>query len=157
MAITRDIFFVDTQVKALTNQIALNLGDTSAGAFKLAVFNDTVTPDASQVDPAYGTAPLNTGEVVGAGYTAGGLALTSVVYEEHPSQPGFMRWKCANISWSSSTIPNAKGGLIYAPGLSNRAVAFRSFIQQYSSQDGTFAINFHSDGVVKLGLLGPIL
>ncbi|MFD1940527.1 hypothetical protein ACFSKW_54640 [Nonomuraea mangrovi] len=157
MAITRDLWFVDTQVKALTNQIALNLGDATAGAFKFALFQDSVTPDASQTNPAYGSSPFSSGEVSGAGYTAGGLALTSILFEEHPSQAGFMRWKCANVSWSSSTIPAAKGGLIYVPGLSNRAVLFRSFIQEYSSQDGTFTVNFHVDGVAKLGLLGPTL
>ncbi|MFB4276036.1 hypothetical protein ACBJ59_12130 [Nonomuraea sp. MTCD27] len=156
MAIERDLWFVDTQVKTYRNQIALDLGDTTAGAFKLALFNDTVTPDASQTNPAYGTSPLNTGEVTGAGYTAGGLALTSVLFEEHPSQAGFIRWKFANLSWPSSTIPAAKGALTYVPGLSNRAVLFRTFGQEYSSQDGTFAINFHADGISKLGLLGPI-
>lgn len=157
MSITQDLWFVDTQVKSLTNAIALNLADTSAGAFKLAVFNDTVTPNASQVNPAYGTSPLNTGEVVGAGYTAGGLALTSVVFEEHPSQAGYIRWKFANLSWASSTIPSAKGALIYVPGLSNRGVLFRTFGLEYSSQDGTFALNFHADGISKQGLLGPVI
>jgi hypothetical protein len=157
VAITRDHWFVDTQVRALKNQIALNLGDTTAGAFKLALFNNTVTPDPSQAAPAYGTAPLNTGEVTGAGYTAGGLALTSVLFEEHPSQAGFIRWKFANLSWPASTIPSAKGALIYAPGLANAAILLRTFGLEYSSQDGTFAINFHTDGVAKQGLLGPII
>lgn len=157
MSITRDLWFADTQVKALTNAIALNLGDAGAGVFKLALFQDSITPDASQVNPAYGSAPFNAGEVSGAGYTAGGLALTSVLFEEHPSAAGWMRWKFANLSWASSTIPSAKGALIYAPGLSSRAILLRTFGQVYSSQDGTFSLNFHTDGVAKLNLLGPII
>ena len=157
MAITRDLWFVDTQVKALTNVIALNLGDAGAGAFKLALFNNSVTPDASQSNPAYGSSPWNANEVSGTGYTAGGLALTSVVFEEHPSSAGTIRWDFADVSWTSSTIPNARGALFYATGLSNRAVLLRTFGQDYSSQDGTFSINFHGDGVAKLGLLGPII
>lgn len=155
MAIANDLWFVDTTVKAYTNAIALNLGDATAGAFKLALFQDGVVPDASQTNPAYGTAPWNANEALGAGYTAGGLALTSVVFQEHPSQAGFIRWDFDNLSWPSSTIPNAKGALIYVPGLSNRAVLLRNFGQQYSSQDGTFAVNIHPDGVAKLGLVGP--
>lgn len=155
MAITKDLWFVDTTVKAYTNVIALNLGDASAGAFKFALFQDSVTPDASQSNPAYGSSPFNAGEALGTGYTAGGLALTSVVFQEHPSAAGTIRWDFDNLSWASSTIPNAKAGLIYVPGLSNRAVLLRTFGQEYSSQDGTFAVNLHPDGVAKLGLLGP--
>lgn len=155
MAITRDLWFVDTTVKAYTNVIALNLGDSSAGAFKLALFQDSVTPDASQANPAYGSSPFNAGEALGTGYTAGGLALTSVVFQEHPSSAGTIRWDFDNLSWAASTIPNAKGALIYVPGLSSRAVLLRTFGNAYSSQDGTFTINIHSDGVAKLGLLGP--
>ncbi|KAB8186856.1 hypothetical protein FH608_046035 [Nonomuraea phyllanthi] len=157
MAITRDLLFVDTQVKALTNAIALNLGDTTAGAFKIALFQDSVTPDASQANPAYGSSPFSSGEVSGAGYSAGGLALTSVVFEELSSSPGYVRWDFDNISWPSSTITDAKGGLFYATGLSNRAIVFRSFIQEYSSQDGTFSVNIHTDGVIKLNVVGPLL
>jgi hypothetical protein len=68
-----------------------------------------------------------------------------------------MRWDFDNISWPSSTITDAKGGLFYATGLSNRAVLFRSFVQEYSSQDGTFTVNIHTDGAIKLSVLGPLL
>lgn len=156
MAITRDLLFRDTQIKALTNVIALDLADSSAGAFKLALFQDSVTPDADQTNPAYGSSPFSSGEVSGAGYTAGGLALTSVVFEAHPTA-GYMRWDFDNISWTSSTITDAKGGLFYATDLSNRAILFRSFIQEYSSQDGTFSVNIHTDGVIKLNVVGPLL
>lgn len=155
MAITRDLWFVDTTVKIYTNAVALNLGDSTAGAFKMALFQDSVTPDASQENPAYGSAPFNAGEALGTGYTAGGLALTNVVFEEHPSSPGTVRWDFDSVSWSASTIPNAKCALIYAPGVSSRAILLRTFGQEYSSQDGTFTVNLHTDGIAKLGLLGP--
>jgi hypothetical protein len=155
VAITRDLWFVDTQVKMFNNDIALDLGDTAAGAFKMALFQDSITPDASQSNPAYGSSPFNAGEVSGTGYTAGGAALTSVVFEEHPSSAGTIRWDFDNVSWAASTIPNAKGCLIYVTALSNRAVLLRTFGQEYSSQDGTFSVNLHTDGIAKLGLLGP--
>ncbi|MER7213221.1 hypothetical protein ABT340_39675 [Streptosporangium sp. NPDC000239] len=155
MAITRDGLYVSTLVAALTNTIALNL--SSASAFKLAMFTDSLTPDFSAVSPAYGSSPYNANEVSGPGYTAGGIALASAVFEELPSTAGTVRFDFANISWSSSTITNAKAALIYVPGLSNVALLLRSFGQDYSTQDGTFAINLHADGIFKIGLLGPIL
>ena len=157
MAITRDLFFIDTQIKGLKNAIALNMGDAGAGAFKIALFQDSITPDASQTNPAYGSSPFASGEVAGAGYTAGGLALTNVVFEELSGSPGWMRWDFDNPSWASSTITDAKGGLFYATGLSNRAVLFRSFVQTYSSQDGTFSVNVHLDGAAKMNVVGPLL
>jgi hypothetical protein len=154
VAITADHWFVDTLIKIHTNAIALNLADGTAGYFKGALFQNTITPDASQTNPAYGSSPFSAGEIVGAGYTAGGLALTSVVFEEHPSEAGFMRWDFDNLSWAASTIPDARAVLLYADGLSDRAILLRDFGQDYSSQDGTFAVNLHTDGAAKLNVVG---
>lgn len=149
MAITSDSWFVDTFVKALNNDIALDLGDATAGAFKVALFTNSVTPDFSQSNPAYGSSPWNANEVSGAGYTAGGLALTSVVFEELSGSPRTVRWDFDNFSWAASTITNARGALFYVTGLSNRAVLLRNFGQDYSTEDGTFAVNLHPDGIAK--------
>ncbi|GII87053.1 hypothetical protein Ssi03_50430 [Sphaerisporangium siamense] len=149
MAITTEGWFVDTQVKIATNAIALNLGDTTPGMFKFALFLDTITPNFSQANPAYGSAPFNSGEASGAGYTAEGIALSGVVYEEHPSAAGWVRWDFNNLSWAGSTITGAKAGLIHVPSLSYRAVLLRTFGQAYSTNDGTFGINLPSDGVAK--------
>ncbi|MFF4417100.1 hypothetical protein ACFYY8_31655 [Streptosporangium sp. NPDC001559] len=155
MAIVKDMWFVDTQLKKDRNEIALNMGDTSAGYFKAALFiNSITTPDGSQTNPAYGSAPFDANEVSGTGYTAGGLALTSVVYEELPGSPGWMRWDFANLQWASSTITNARGLLFYVPSLSNRAVLLRNLLSDYSTNDGTFQINVHADGVAKVNLFG---
>lgn len=147
MAITQDGWFVDTFVKAFNNDIALDLGDAGAGAFKLALFLDGLTVDFSQSNPAYGSSPFGANEASGTGYTAGGVALTGLAFNELSA--GVVRWDFANVSWSSSTITDAKGGLIYATGLSNRAVLFRNFGAEYGTNDGTFSINLHADGIAK--------
>jgi hypothetical protein len=147
MAITSDGWFVDTYVKAWNNDIALDLGDSTPSAFKLAMFLNTLTVDFSQSNPAYGSAPFDASEVSGTGYSAGGLALTSLAFNELTA--GVVRWDFANLSWASSTITAAKGCLIYATALSNRAVLFRNFGAEYGTNDGTFAINLHADGIAK--------
>lgn len=141
-----DGLFVATYVDALNNSIALNL--SSASAFKLALFTNSLNPNFSQSGAAYGTSPLDTAEVSGTGYTAGGIALAGAIFEELSGSPGTSRWTFTSpVQWTSSTITNARGGLFYVPGISNRAVLLRTFGQDYSTQDGTLTINFHASGV----------
>ncbi len=151
MAIT-DGVFVATYVDALNNTIALNL--SSATAFKLALFTNSLAPNFSQSGAAYGTSPLNTAEVSGTGYTAGGVGLTGAVFEELSGSPGTARWTFDSpVQWTSSTITNARGGLFYVPGISNRAVLLRTFGQDYSTQSGTLSVTFHASGAWTNGLL----
>ncbi|MEV0830902.1 hypothetical protein [Nonomuraea rubra] len=151
MAIDRDAVFVDTFVKALTNTIALDL--SSSAAFKIAMYTSVVVPNFSQSNPAYGVDPWDVGEVSGTGYTAGGETLSVVSFAELGST-GKAGWKFDPVGWADSTITDAEGGLIYAPGLSDRCVLFRRFGQAYSTQDGLFEITFHSDGAWRQNLLG---
>jgi hypothetical protein len=146
VAITQDGWFNDTMVKALSNTIALNLADTTPGAFKGALFEESASPDFSQVDPAYGTAPLDSDESNGPGYTAGGEDLTVVSFAELAGATNKIGWKFDPVEWMESTI-DAAGLLIYVPDLSSRAVLLRSLGQTYSTADGTFSISFHADGV----------
>lgn len=145
MAIS-DGLFVYTYLDALNNTIALNL--SSASAFKLALFTNSLAPNFSQTGAAYGTSPLNTAEVSGTGYTAGGVALSGAVFEELSGSPGTARWTFGSAAvWTSSTITNARGGLFYVPGISNRAILLRTFGQDYSTQSGDLTVNFHANGV----------
>jgi hypothetical protein len=146
VALTQDGWFNDTMVKALSNTIALNLADTTPGTFKGALYEETATPNFSQVNPAYGTAPLNADESSGPGYTAGGSNLTVVSFAELASAANKLGWKLNAIEWTESTI-DAAGLLIYVPALSNRAVLMRYFGQEYSTADGTFSVTFATDGV----------
>lgn len=156
MPLTHHLWFVDTFVKMATNQIALNLGDPTPGAFKLSLLLDTITIDPSQVNPAYGTAPFDAHEPVGAGYTAGGIDLEDAVFEEMAAAAGWVRWDFSNVAWTASTITDAAGGLFHVPGLSGRAVMVRPFGAPYSTNDGQLALNFHTEGIAKSNLRAPI-
>lgn len=139
-----DGVFVDTIVQALKNLIAL---DVTGGSPKVAMFTDTLVPDFSQVAPAYGSSPWNANEVTGgSGYTTGGLAVT-VTFSELGSQPGTsMLDITTNPAWTTATITNARGFLLYYSGLSNRGLLVRTFGADYSSIAGTFTINIHANG-----------
>ena len=150
MAIS-DGVFVAAIVDALNNDLALDLGGTG---FKLALFTNSLVPDFSQAGAAYGTAPFDTNEIVGTGYTAGGVLLTGAVFEDLSTSPGSTRWTFNSpAEWTSSTITNARGGLFHDSTLSGRAVLLRTFGQDYSTQDGTLSITFHTSGVWVNGLV----
>src|SRR5690606_29411687 len=108
MAISQDGWFNDTMVKALSNTIALNLADTTPGVFKGALFEETASPDFSQVDPAYGTAPLDSDESDGPGYTAGGADLTVTSFAELAGATNKIGWKFDPVEWTESTIDAAR-------------------------------------------------
>lgn len=144
MAFDQDAWFNDTFTKVMRQTITIDIGSTTPGVFKGALYQASITPNFSQSNPAYNTSPWNAGETSGPGYTAGGNDLTVVSFAEL-STANKVGWKFSSTSWSSATIA-AEGLLIYAPGLSNRAFVFRWFGQSYDSSDGTYSITFHADG-----------
>lgn len=145
MAITQDGWFNHTYVQALSNDIALDLSNTSPGVYKGALFQDALTPNFSQSNPAYGSAPFDEDESVGPGYTTAGQDLTVVSFGEL-AVANKIGWKFEPVSWAETTI-EAAGLLIYAPSLSDLAVLLRAFGQTYQTADGNFELTFHADGV----------
>lgn len=105
--------------------------------FKIALYTSSANLDASTTN--YTT----TNEVVGSGYTAGGITLTNV----DPTTSGTTAFiDFADVTWSSSTI-TAAGALIYntttdgGTGTTN-AVAVISFGGDKTSTNGDFTISF---------------
>ena len=146
MAITQDGWFNDTMLKALSNTIALDLSNTTPGTYKGALFQSALTPNFSATNPAYGTSPYDANEASGPGYTAGGVNMTVTSFAELGSAANKIGWKFSDLLWTSATI-SAAGLLIYAPGLSSKAVLLRFLGQTYQAQDGDFEIQFNTDGV----------
>lgn len=144
MAFSQDAWFNDTYVKLVRQQITIDVGSPAPGLFKGALWQGTITPDFSQVSPAYNTAPWNAGETTGPGYTAGGNDLTVVSFAELATT-NKVGWKFSPVSWTATTLA-AEGLLIYAPSLSNKAFVFRYLGQEYTTSDGDLSITFHSDG-----------
>lgn len=91
---------------------------TSGGHnFRMALFDSTVTLDATTT--AYSTA----NEVVGTGYTAGGMLLTQTT----PTTSGTTAFTdFADLVWTGATF-TARGGLIFNNSAANRAVAAFDF------------------------------
>jgi hypothetical protein len=144
VAITQDAWFIDSYVKTMRQTITIDVGSTTSGLFKGALFTGSVVPDFSQTNPAWNTSPWNSGESSGPGYTSGGQDLTAISFAGLATT-NKVGWKFNTITWTSTTL-SAEGLLIYAPGLSNRAFLFRWFDGVRTTSSGDFEIAWHADG-----------
>lgn len=106
---------------------------TAGDVFKIALYSSTATLDATT------TAYTTSNEVTGAGYTAGGIALTISTTPTFTSTTAFLSF--ANASWPSATI-TARGALIYNSSQGNVAVAALDFGSDKTSTTGAFTIIF---------------
>ena len=114
--------------------------DFSSGTFYIALYTNAATLDQNT------TAYTVTGEVVAAGYTAGGALLTpSVGALDGTSYVSF-----SNVSWSAALT--ARGALIYKPG-DNGAVCVLDFGADRTSTT-TFTVQFppatNSTAIIRL-------
>ena len=105
---------------------------TSGSTFKIALYTSTASLDATTT--VYSTS----NEVVGTGYTAGGVTLTNID-PVTSSTTAFADF--ADATWTSATI-TAAGALIYNSSQSNKAVAVLSFGGDKTSTNGDFVIQF---------------
>ena len=147
MAVTASGLFVTTFLDVLdTTQLALDL---DLETHKVAMFTNSITPNFT-TDTAYGTSPYDGNEVSGTGYTAGGQALTSTATT---SITGGIQWDAADVTWSSSTISNARCALIYADALAgDNAICLVNFGADYSTVSGDFQIQWAVGGIFQIDL-----
>jgi hypothetical protein len=115
-----------------------NFGPTSPDTFKIALYTAAANLDAT-------TAVYTTdGEVVGAGYTAGGntlvISVTPVAANNLAGMPTSF-WSFANTTWSGATF-TARGALIYNATEGNRSVAVLDFGADKTVSNTTFQIVF---------------
>lgn len=119
---------------------------TPADVYKIALFPSTAT--LSKATAAYSA----TGEVSGAGYTAGGVVLTgfNVTLDTDTAILDFT----TDPTIANSTI-TARGGLIYNSSRANKAVAVVDFGADTTSTNGTFTITLPAPtaaaGLVRIG------
>jgi hypothetical protein len=107
---------------------SFDFSPTTTDTYCIALYTNVATLDSSTT--AYTTA----GEVVAAGYTAGGNIVTPVYYTE--SGGAYISFE--NVSWNG--ILTARGALIYKPG-DNGAVCVLDFGADRTS-DTTFTVQF---------------
>ncbi len=109
-----------------------NFTNSTGDTFKIALFTSAATLDASTT--VYSTS----NEVVGTGYTAGGMDLVSST----PILSGSTAiCDFADVTWSAATI-TARGALIYNSSKSNKAVLVLDFGSDKASTAGDFSIIF---------------
>ena len=139
MAITQAI---PTSFKA---EILQGIHD-SADTYKIALYTNAATLGAST------TAYSATNEVVGTGYTAGGVTLSGFNVTTSGTT-AILDWT-GDPSWANATI-TARGALIYNSSKSNKAVYILDFGSDISSTNGTFMITLPTpdaaNGLIRLG------
>ena len=115
-----------------------NFSATTSQVYKIALYTNDAT--LNQTTTAY----TSTGEVGGAGYTAGGEELTILVNPTTGSTGDTAYLSFADAVWTSATI-TARGCLIYlANGTTNPAVCVLDFGSNKSTTGGTFTVQFPS-------------
>ena len=115
-----------------------NFGPTSPDTFKIALYTAAANLDGSTA--VYTTS----GEVVGAGYVAGGNTLvitTTPVAANNSSNVPTAFFSFANSSWTSATF-TARGALIYNSTEGNKSVAVLDFGADKTVSNDTFQIIF---------------
>jgi hypothetical protein len=89
-----------------------------------------------------------TNEVVGTGYTAGGVALTSVVVTNDTANDR-TKFSSANPSWPTATI-TARGAVIYksrgGAASADELVCYLDFGSDQTSTAGTFTVTCPANG-----------
>ena len=115
-----------------------NFGPTSPDTFKIALYTAAANLDAATA--VYSTS----GEVVGAGYTAGGNTLTvsvTPVAANNLAGTPTSYWSFANSTWTNATF-TARGALIYNVTESNKSVVVLDFGSDKTVNDDTFQVIF---------------
>lgn len=106
--------------------------DLLVDTLKIALYTSAANLDATT------TAYTTSGEVSGAGYTAGGNVLTGTTVSSSGTT-AFVSF--TDSSWGSATF-TARGALIYNSSQSNKSIAVLDFGTDQAVSSGTFTIQF---------------
>lgn len=132
-----------TFLNALKNTLALDL---DSDTIKIMLVTSSYTPDFGAHDFKGDVS----NEVSGTGYTAGGNTLGSLALTQ---SAGTIKFDAADTSWSSATITNARGAVIYDDTLTDDPlIAYIDFGADFSSSNGTFTIAFNAGGIFTIDL-----
>ena len=117
----------------------------STDTYKIALYTSSATMDATT------TVYSATNEVVGAGYTAGGVTLSGYSVSTSGTT-AILDWT-TDPSWASATI-TARGALIYNSTKSNKAVYVIDFGSDKTSTAGTFTVTLptpdSTNGLIRI-------
>ena len=130
--------------KALNKEV-----DFDSDTIKVALVSSSYTPNQ---DTHQYWSDVNTYEVSGTGYTAGGQTLGSktVTYD---SANNIIILDAADTTWSSSTI-TARYAVIYddsgATNASKALIGYVDFSSDQSSTNGNFTITWDATGIIRI-------
>jgi hypothetical protein len=123
----------------------MDFSSDTAQSYKIALYTSSASLDAAT------TTYTTSGEVSGAGYTAGGNTLSITTNPTTGGTTAFLSF--ATTTWSTATI-TARGALIYQAGGSTPAVAVLDFGGDKGSSAGDFQITFPaanaSDAIIRI-------
>jgi hypothetical protein len=146
MAWTVSGLYVATFLDALdTTQLALDL---DLDTHKIALYNNTDTPNYSAETSGYSA----TNEVTGTNWPAGGVAVGTATLTESPA--GTLMFDAADISVANATFTAARGGKIYADALAGNNYICGVYFggSDYSPNNGTFQIQWAGTGIFTIDL-----
>lgn len=153
MTFTASGIFYPTLRDVLQNDTAVDL---TADSLKAALFTNSLATPNFDTNTAYGVAPWNANEVTSAGYTAGGLALTTKVITVEAGSK--LTFDADDLVWSGVTF-TARGCLIYddtiATPVAKPAIVAVTFGADFPVTAGTFTVAWNapaSGGVWNIDL-----
>ena len=115
--------------------------DLDSDSLKVALMSSSYTPDKDT------NTFVNTFEISGTGYVAGGGALTgNVVTQEDGSD--IAKWDATDVEWAASTI-TARYAIIYNVTRGDAIVGVFDFLSDKLSSDGLFALRWNASPVLK--------
>ncbi len=119
------------------------------GTFKVALMSNAYTPNS---DTQNFWNQISSQEVTGAGYTAGGITLTSKTATRNDGTDQ-ITLDAADVSWPNSTITNARHAVVYrdtgTPSTSYLVAAYDFGVDKSSSND-TFTFTINAAGLIIL-------
>ena len=130
----------------LNNTLAIDL---EAETYKGALFNNSLTAPNFDSNTTYGSAPYTSNEVSGTGWASGGVALTGTAFSV---STGTMILDATDVSQASTTLTNARGYLWYASAVAGECICLVNFGSDYSTNNGTFGIQWDANGVFNIDL-----
>lgn len=161
MAVTVSGLYLDTHKDWLTNVAQTGTGGLSylLATNKIALYNNSLTPNFSATDAAYSSS----NEVNGTGWAAGGVLLSAAAAGATSTAPTFaegttgsLRWDMGDVAVAGTTLTNARCCQIYADAITapvaDPLIILVNFGADYSTISGTFGIQWSATGVMELDL-----
>jgi len=158
MAWTDSRIFREFVTDAVANAIAYDLSATGVDTFKVALYNNSITPDRDSALTGYNEGSsqwVTANEVIdttggGTDWPAAGVALASPAISNVAG--GIVMWDGTDTaSGATADIANAYGCLVYDDTLSGKpGICFNYFGGANSVTNGTFTVVWNANGLFRI-------